>query len=106
MSTVKSDIVRDVKIHRLRNPHDPLVTILIATPAPCRRSLRRRQGDRVTPRVVHSGLPVRIGVGEDTTMRRCRLVELVGIGVEVAAVRLIDFVELAVCPASAGCVVA
>ena len=93
-------------MHRLYDPHDPLLAILVAvaTPAPRRRRLGRGQGDRVAPGVGDSGPPVRIGVGEDAV----RLVELVGVGVgvEVAAVRLVDLVELAVRSAPAGRVVA
>lgn len=97
----RSDI-RDVEIHRLRDAHHPLIAIIITSPAPRSRGLGRRQGDRVAPRVDDFRLPIRRSVVEDAV----RLVEFVAVGVVVTAGRLVDFVELAVLPASAGRVVA
>lgn len=93
--------IRDVEIHRLRNTHHPLLTILITTPTPRSRSLSRRQGNRVTPGVVHFRFPVRRSIAEDAV----RLVEFVAIRIKVTAVCLVYFVELAVSPAPAGCVI-
>lgn len=94
----RSDI-RDIKIHRLRNTHDPLLTIFITTPAPPRsRRLRRRQRNRIAPRVIiDSRYPIRIRIIEDAV----RLVELIGIRVEMTTVRLVNFMEVAVLSAPA-----
>lgn len=104
MKAARSD-VRDIEIHRLRNTHNPLLAIVIASPvtipAPRRRRLSRRQGDGVAPRIHGFRLPVRVAVVEDAV----RLVELVDVRVETTAVRPLNFVELAVRPASAGRVV-
>lgn len=97
--------IRNVEIHRLRNTHDPLLAIVVAEPvampAPGSRRLGRRQRDRVAPGIRGFQFPVRIGGVKNAVC----LVELVGVRVEMAIVRPFDFVELAICPASAGRVV-
>ena len=101
----KRSCIRNVEIHRLRYPHDALVAFLVAIPAPCRSGLGRGQGNRVAPGVGDFGPAVWRRRRSSVVVDAINLVEGVGVGVEVTAVCLVNFVEFAVGSASAaGCV--